>query len=118
MTSLAVKAPCWKRVEISGNAGYTFSDGIEFANSVGTDGQTYNGLEPKDAFSWGFTIGGLRTSLDGEVLDFDGRAIPRLFAAGRTAAIFSGHGYAGSGASLGDASFFGRRAGRAVARLS
>lgn len=66
----------------------------------------------------GFTIGGLRTSVDGEVLDFDGQPIPRLFAAGRTAAIFSGHGYAGSGASLGDASFFGRRAGRAVARLA
>lgn len=64
----------------------------------------------------GFTIGGLRTSADGEVLDVEGRAIPRLYAAGRTAAIFSGHGYAGSGASLADASFFGRRAGRAVAR--
>jgi succinate dehydrogenase/fumarate reductase flavoprotein subunit len=64
----------------------------------------------------GFTIGGLRTSVDGEVLDFDGRAIPGLYAAGRTAAIFCGHGYAGSGASLADASFFGRRAGRAVAR--
>lgn len=64
----------------------------------------------------GFTIGGLHTSVDGEVLDYDGRPVPRLFAAGRTAAIFSGHGYAGSGASLADASFFGRRAGRKVAR--
>ncbi len=64
----------------------------------------------------GFTIGGLRTSVDGEVLDSEGRAVPGLYAAGRTAAIFSGHGYAGSGASLGDASFFGRRTGRAVAR--
>lgn len=66
----------------------------------------------------GFTIGGLRTSVDGEVLDLDGQAIAGLYAAGRTAAIFSGHGYAGSGASLGDASFFGRRAGRAIARRS
>ncbi len=65
----------------------------------------------------GFTIGGLRTSVDGEVLDFEGRGIPGLYAAGRTAAIFSGHGYVGSGASLADASFFGRRAGRAVARV-
>ena len=65
----------------------------------------------------GFTIGGLRTSVDGEVLDSEGRAVPGLYAAGRTAAIFSGHGYAGSGASLGDASFFGRRTGRAVARV-
>ena len=66
----------------------------------------------------GFTIGGLRTSVDGEVLDLDGGSVPGLYAAGRTAAIFSGHGYAGSGASLGDGSFFGRRAGRAVARRS
>ena len=42
--------------------------------------------------------------------------LPGLHAAGRTAALFSGHGYPGSGASLGDASFFGRRAGRSVAR--
>jgi predicted oxidoreductase len=64
----------------------------------------------------GFTIGGLRTSVDGEVLDFEGKSVAGLYAAGRTAAIFSGHGYAGSGASLADASFFGRRTGRAVAR--
>jgi hypothetical protein len=46
-------------LEISGNAGYTFSEGVDFANSVGTDGNTYNGIEPKDAFSWGFTIGAI-----------------------------------------------------------
>jgi len=64
----------------------------------------------------GFTIGGLRTSVDGEVLDYQARPVPGLYAAGRTAAIFSGHGYAGSGASLADASYFGRRTGRSVAR--
>lgn len=63
----------------------------------------------------GFTIGGLRTSIDGEVENLDGVAIPGLYAAGRSAAIFSGHGYPGSGASLADGSFFGRRAGRAAA---
>ncbi|MHA7835845.1 MAG: FAD-dependent oxidoreductase [bacterium] len=63
----------------------------------------------------GFTLGGLRTGLDGEVLSPDGLRVPGLHAAGRTAALFSGHGYPGSGASLGDASYFGRRAGRAVA---
>ena len=63
-----------------------------------------------------FTTGGLHTSVDSEVLNGDGAAIPGLYAAGRTAAMFSGQGYPGSGTSLGDASFFGRVAGRSAAR--
>ena len=46
-----------KSVEIGGNVGYTLSEGVGFSNQVGTDGQTYNGLEPADAFSWGLHIG-------------------------------------------------------------
>ncbi len=61
------------------------------------------------------TLGGLRTSADGEVLSPDGATVPGLFAAGRTAALFPGTGYAGSGMSLSDGTFFGRRAGRAAA---
>jgi hypothetical protein len=45
------------KVEISGNAGYTFSEGIEFANRQDLGGKTYTGIEPKDAASWGFQIG-------------------------------------------------------------
>ncbi len=63
----------------------------------------------------GFTLGGLRTSLDSEVLHVDGAPIPGLFAAGRAAAGLSAWGYC-SGISLGDGSFFGRRAGTAAAR--
>lgn len=63
----------------------------------------------------GLTVGGLTTGLHGEVLDIEGDAIPGLYAAGRTAALFTGRGYAGSGISLADGSFFGRRAGRHVA---
>ena len=62
-----------------------------------------------------FTTGGLRTACDGEVLGVHGAPIPGLYAAGRTAAIFAGCGYPGSGTSLADASFFGRLAGRAAA---
>lgn len=62
-----------------------------------------------------FTLGGLNTDRDGAVLRPDGVAVPGLYAAGRTAAIFTGHTYAGSGTSLADGSFFGRRAGRAAA---
>ncbi|WP_039801594.1 FAD-dependent oxidoreductase [Nocardia araoensis] len=64
-----------------------------------------------------FTLGGLHTSLDGAVLDIDGAAIPGLFAAGRAASNLHGEGYI-SGTSLGDGTFFGRRAGIAAARTS
>ncbi|MEV4461419.1 FAD-binding protein, partial [Microbispora sp. NPDC049633] len=63
----------------------------------------------------GFTLGGLRTTVDGEVLNQSGRPIPGLYAAGRASSGMHGGGYI-SGTSLGDGTFFGRRAGRAVAR--
>jgi 3-oxo-5alpha-steroid 4-dehydrogenase len=49
------------------------------------------------------------------VLDPDGVPIPGLFAAGRTTLGIAAAGYV-SGISLGDATFFGRRAGSAAAR--
>ncbi|MDP3907364.1 FAD-dependent oxidoreductase [Novosphingobium sp.] len=63
-----------------------------------------------------FTLGGLRTSTAGEVLDRAGAAIPGLFAAGRCTSGLPawGHGYS-SGLSLADCTFFGRQAGRAAA---
>jgi succinate dehydrogenase/fumarate reductase flavoprotein subunit len=62
-----------------------------------------------------FTLGGLDTAPGGEVLTPDGAPIPGLYAAGRTAALFCGLGYAGSGISLADGTFFGRWAGRSAA---
>ncbi|MEE4661437.1 MAG: FAD-dependent oxidoreductase [Halieaceae bacterium] len=63
-----------------------------------------------------FTFGGLDTTVDGEVRRSDGSTIPGLYAAGRCSAGLprSGEGYA-SGMSIGDATYFGRRAGRAAA---
>ncbi len=63
-----------------------------------------------------FTLGGLKTSTDGEVLDRDGAAIPGLYAAGRCTSGLPawGHGYS-SGMSLADCTFFGRQAGRKAA---
>ena len=63
-----------------------------------------------------FTLGGLRTSTEGEVLDRAGKAIPGLFAAGRCTSGLPawGHGYS-SGLSLADCTFFGRQAGRKAA---
>ncbi len=63
----------------------------------------------------GFTLGGLQTSLDAEVLHVSGEPIPGLYAAGRSTAGLAAWGYA-SGISLGDGSFYGRRAGRAAAK--
>ncbi|SDX67014.1 3-oxo-5alpha-steroid 4-dehydrogenase [Saccharopolyspora shandongensis] len=62
----------------------------------------------------GFTLGGLHTTVDGAVLDVSGSPIAGLFAAGRASSGIHGEGYV-SGTSLGDGTFFGRRAGRAAA---
>ncbi len=62
----------------------------------------------------GFTLGGLATTLNAEVLHVSGDPIPGLFAAGRCSAGLAAWGYA-SGISLGDGSFYGRRAGRGAA---
>jgi 3-oxo-5alpha-steroid 4-dehydrogenase len=63
-----------------------------------------------------FTLGGLETSVDGEVLNTLGQTIPGLYAAGRSACGVPrrGDGYA-SGISVGDATFSGRIAGRHAA---
>ena len=66
------------------------------------------------AFYATFTLGGLASTVDGEVLTVDDRAIPGLYAAGRTTSGIAAGGYV-SGISLGDGTFFGRRAGRAAA---
>lgn len=63
----------------------------------------------------GFTLGGLATTLDAQVLHVSGEPIAGLYAAGRSAAGLAAWGYA-SGVSLGDGSFYGRRAGRSAAR--
>lgn len=65
----------------------------------------------------GFTLGGLSTTINGEVRHVSGNPIPGLYAAGRAASGVPARGYA-SGMSLGDSTFFGRRAGRAAAEQS
>jgi 3-oxo-5alpha-steroid 4-dehydrogenase len=70
-----------------------------------------------DAIYATFTLGGLDTDPDGRVRAADGEGgfVPGLYAAGRTTAGIAAHGYV-SGISLGDGTFFGRRAGVAAAR--
>ena len=63
-----------------------------------------------------FTLGGLDTLPTGEVLTMDGRVIAGLYAAGRASCGVprTAAGYA-SGLSVGDATFFGRMAGKRMA---
>jgi len=61
-----------------------------------------------------FTLGGLATTVDGEVLTADDEIIPGLYAAGRSTACLAAPGYS-SGLSIGDGTYFGRRAGRKAA---
>jgi succinate dehydrogenase/fumarate reductase flavoprotein subunit len=83
-------------------------------------------LEPQDTGPWGafdltpgramyagFTLGGLRCTVDGQVQRADGSVVPGLYAAGACASNLAqdGKGYS-SGTQLGEGSFFGRRAGR------
>jgi 3-oxo-5alpha-steroid 4-dehydrogenase len=62
------------------------------------------------------TFGGLHTDSDGRVMHVNGRPIPGLYAAGRSARGIPSGPYLASGLSLGDGSFFGRRAGRHIVR--
>ena len=63
-----------------------------------------------------FTLGGLKTSVRGEVLDRASTPIAGLYAAGRCTSGLPawGHGYS-SGMSLADCTFFGRQAGQTAA---
>ncbi|MGH3459432.1 FAD-binding protein [Aeromicrobium sp.] len=73
-------------------------------------------LTPGKAFYAGFTCGGLRVDHDGRVLREDSTDVDGLYAAGACASNIAvdGRGYA-SGTQLGEASLFGRRAGRHAA---
>jgi succinate dehydrogenase/fumarate reductase flavoprotein subunit len=86
-------------------------------------------LAPQDQGPWGaydltlgkalyagFTLGGLRTTVDGQVQRPDGSVVDGLYAAGACASNIAqdGAGYC-SGTQLGEGSFFGRRAGRRAA---
>lgn len=64
----------------------------------------------------GFPLGGLRVSIDAEVLTAAGETIPGLYAAGGCASNIAqdGLGYS-SGTCIGEGTYFGRRAGRHAA---
>ena len=65
----------------------------------------------------GFPLGGVATTSDGAVVRADGSTVPGLFAAGRVASSLALERYC-SGISLGEGTFFGRRAASAAAVLA
>ncbi len=71
-------------------------------------------LRAEQPFFTAFTLGGLRIDAHGRVLGASGNPVPGLYAAGRTTSGVAKQGYS-SGMSLGDGSFFGRRAGKHAA---
>ncbi|WP_281783829.1 FAD-dependent oxidoreductase [Sinimarinibacterium flocculans] len=73
-------------------------------------------LSTHHAFTPAHTFGGLHTDLDARVLDAWNEPIPGLYAAGRSSAGLPVAPYIASGVSIGDGSFFGRRAARHAAR--
>ena len=75
-------------------------------------------LRPGHALYAGFTLGGMRTTVDAQVQRPDSSVIPGLYAAGACASNLAqdGKGYS-SGTQLGEGSFFGRRAGRHAASV-
>lgn len=72
-------------------------------------------LSVSNAFFPAHTFGGLHTNTHGQVLNSFGQLIPGLYAAGRTTAGLPTAPYIASGLSVGDCTFFGRRAGRHAA---
>ena len=93
-----------------------FHKGPEWLAPQGTGPWAVFDLRLGKAIYAGFTLGGIRVSVDGEALRADGVVIPGLYAAGACASNLAqdGKGYC-SGTQLGEGSFFGRRAGRHAA---
>ncbi len=94
-----------------------FHKGAEWLAPQGTGPWAVFDLRLGKAIYAGFTLGGLRVTVDGEVQRADGSVVSGLYAAGACASNLAqdGKGYC-SGTQLGEGSFFGRRAGRHAAR--
>jgi 3-oxo-5alpha-steroid 4-dehydrogenase len=73
-------------------------------------------LSVDQAFFPAHTFGGLQTKTTGQVVNSFGEDIPGLYGAGRNTAGLPTAPYIASGISVGDCTFFGRLAGRAVAQ--
>ncbi len=95
-----------------------FRKSVDYLRPLSGPPYTAYDLSVARAFTPVHTFGGLHTTTEGQVLDSFGEAIPGLFAAGRNTAGLPTAPYIASGLSMGDCTFFGRRAGRAAAGVA
>jgi succinate dehydrogenase/fumarate reductase flavoprotein subunit len=95
-----------------------FHKAAEFVTPLDSPPYGAYDMTPGRCFYSGFTCGGLRVDHDGRVLREDRTAVDGVYAVGACASNIAvdGRGYS-SGTQLGEASFFGRRAGRHAATL-
>ncbi len=91
-----------------------FHKGAHYVKPVETAPFAAIDLRTENAMYAVFTLGGLHIDAGGRVLAASGEPVPGLYAAGRTTSGVVKQGYS-SGMSLGDGTFFGRRAGRSAA---
>lgn len=86
------------RVEVSGTAGWTFSDGVS-GGTYTIEGEDFTRVDPKDAFSWGARIGFFATpqvevgalfNLQSTTMEISG---PRTTAELGDQKIYNYHGY-------------------------
>ncbi len=88
------------RVEISGFAGFVFSDGVSGDATLGLDGNIYDRIDPKDGANFGFSAGVLVND-NAEVGFIYARQLSNLVAGGTTdrevgdMAVSTYHGYFG-----------------------
>jgi hypothetical protein len=88
------------RVEISGFAGWVFSDGVSGDPQLGTDGQLYDRIDPADSANFGFSAGVL-VNENAEVGFIYGRQNSALVISGTSEreigdmAVSTYHGYFG-----------------------
>ncbi len=86
---LGSRAPAYAQtphVEVSGFAGWTFSDGVSADTAVvAGDGNIYDRVDPKDSASFGFSVGAL-VGPHNEVGFMFGQQMSKLVLAGRMTA--------------------------------
>lgn len=80
---IAAGAPAFAQahVEISGFAGWVFSDGVSGDARLGQDGQIYDRIDPKDSANFGFSVG---------VLASDNAEVGFMFAQQKSALVAGG----------------------------
>lgn len=96
----ALPALAQARVEVSGFAGWVFSDGVSGDATLGLDGNIYDRIDPKDSGSFGFSVGVLATP-NAEIGFIYGQQMSTLVAGGTNnkevgdMSVSTYHGYFG-----------------------